>query len=93
MTCYPIVEVFNNREVLMATVNFSVPEGVKQAFNDEFSQENKSAILTRLMQQAVEENRLKKRRHNAIDAILALREKQLMVSLDDINRAREQLRE
>ncbi len=77
----------------MATVNFSVPEDIKQAFNDEFSQENKSAILTRLMQQAVEENRLKKRRNNAIDAILALREKQPMVSLDDINRAREQLRE
>ena len=58
-----------------------------------YAQENKSAILTRLMQQAVEENKLKKRRYNAIDAILALREKQVMVSLDDINNAREQLRE
>lgn len=77
----------------MATVNFSVPDDVKQAFNEEFSQENKSAILTRLVQQAVEENRLKKRRHKAIGAILVLREKQQMVSLDDINRAREQLRE
>lgn len=77
----------------MATVNFSVPDDVKQAFNEEFSQENKSAILTRLMQQAVEKNRLRKRRHDAIDAILALREKQLAVSLDDISQAREQLRE
>ena len=93
MTCYPIVEIFNNREILMATVNFSIPDAVKQAFNEEFAKENKSAILTRLMQQAIEENRLKKRRHNAINAILALREKQLMVSLDDISHAREQLRE
>lgn len=77
----------------MATVNFSVPDDVKQAFNEEFSQKNKSAILTRLMQQAIEENRLKKRRHNAIDAILELREKQAMVPLEDIGHAREQLKE
>ena len=76
----------------MATVNFSVPDEVKQAFNEEFSQENKSAILTRLMQRAIEENRMKKRRHNAIDAILALREKQAVVSLDEISCVREELR-
>ena len=76
----------------MATVNFSVPEEVKQAFNEEFAQENKSAILTRLMQRAIEENRMKKRRHNAIDAILALREKQAVVSLDEISCVREELR-
>ena len=76
----------------MATVNFSVPDEVKQAFNEEFSQENKSAILTRLMQRAIEENRMKKRRHNAIDAILALREKQAVVLLDEISSVREELR-
>ena len=76
----------------MATVNFSVPDEVKQAFNEEFAQENKSAILTRLMQRAIEENRMKKRRHNAIDAILALREKQAVVSLDEISSVREELR-
>ena len=76
----------------MATVNFSVPDKVKQAFNEEFAQENKSAILTRLMQQAVVESRMKKQRHDAIDAILALRDKQTLVSLDDINNAREELR-
>jgi len=76
----------------MATVNFSVPDEVKQAFNEEFSQENKSAILTRLMQLAIEENRIKKRRYDAIDAILALREKQEVVSADDISNAREELR-
>ncbi len=76
----------------MATVNFSVPDEVKQAFNEEFAQENKSAILTRLMKRAIEENRIKKRRHNAIDAILALREKQAIVSPEKISNARQELR-
>ena len=76
----------------MATVNFSVPDEVKQAFNEEFAQENRSAILTRLMKRAIEENRTKKRRHHAIDAILALREKQAMVSAEKISNAREEIR-
>ena len=76
----------------MATINFSVPDEVKQAFNIEFAKENKSAILTRLMEQAIEESRIKKRRHNAIDAILALREQQTTVLLDEINNARKELR-
>ena len=76
----------------MATVNFSVPDEVKQAFNDEFSHENKSAILTGLMKRAIEESRIKKRRHNAIDSILALREKQETVQIDAIENAREELR-
>ena len=76
----------------MATINFSVPDEVKQAFNIEFAKENKSAILTRLMEQAIEESRIKKRRHNAIDAILALREQQTTVLLDEISNARKELR-
>ena len=76
----------------MATVNFSVPDDVKQAFNEEFAQENKSAILTRLMQRAIEESRIKKRRHDAIEAILASRENQVLVSANDISNAREELR-
>lgn len=38
----------------MGTVNFSVPCDVKKAFNEAFEGENKSAILTQLMRQAVE---------------------------------------
>jgi len=76
----------------MSTVNFSVPDEVKQAFNSEFAQENKSAILTRLMQQAIEESKAKKKRADAIDMILALRSKQAKVLSEDITHAREQLR-
>lgn len=38
----------------MATVNFSVPEDVKQAFNAAFDGQNKSAVIADLMRQAVE---------------------------------------
>ncbi len=77
----------------MATINFSVPDEVKQAFNSEFAQENKSAILTRLMQQAIERSRAKKKRSEAIDMILALRSKQAKILSADIINAREQLRQ
>ena len=57
----------------MATVNFSVPEDVKNAFNKAFEGENKSAVLALLMRQAVEERERGKRRALAIDALLRLR--------------------
>ena len=41
----------------MATVNFSVPEDVKNAFNDTFKNRNKSAIIADLMREAVERER------------------------------------
>ena len=57
----------------MATANFSVPDDVKAAFDRTFAGANKSAILTRLMRQAVEEQRRQRRRARAIDRLLALR--------------------
>ena len=38
----------------MATVNFSVPDDVKEAFNTTFCKENKSAIIAPLMREAVD---------------------------------------
>lgn len=76
----------------MATVNFSVPEDVKKAFNHEFSNDNKSAVLTRLMKRAIEESKIKKRRSKTIDAILALREDQSPVSAHKIHEARKEVR-
>jgi hypothetical protein len=58
----------------ITTVNFSVPEEVKQAFNETFAGENKSAIIAGLMQQAVEQRQ--RRRVVAIDALLELRRSQ-----------------
>jgi hypothetical protein len=57
----------------MATMNFSVPDDVKAAFNRAYAGANKSAILTQLLRQAVEERERLVRRRLAIDRILRLR--------------------
>lgn len=46
----------------MATVNFSVPDDVKKAFDKTFKGSNKSAIMTSLMRRAIEEEQLRARR-------------------------------
>ncbi|MGF1613400.1 MAG: hypothetical protein ACFCVA_05635 [Gammaproteobacteria bacterium] len=74
----------------MATVNFSVPEDVKREFNEAFAGENKSAVLTRLMRQAVEERRRQQRRAAAADALLELRARQAPVADAVLRQAREQ---
>ena len=72
----------------MATVNFSVPEEVKQAFNRIFKGENKSAVLARLMRQAVDERRRQKRRALAVDALLRLRGRTRRAANEVIRRER-----
>ena len=73
----------------MATVNFSVPEQVKKLFNATFSGKNKSQVIANLMLKAVEEQRRRKRRVKAVDALLALRRKVMPVSDAQIHAARQ----
>lgn len=77
----------------MATVNFSVPDGVKDEFNRYFAGENKSAVLTKLMQHAIQERKSQERRAKAIDAILALRSQVAPISDEEVRAAREEVRE
>ena len=72
----------------MATVNFSVPEDVKKQFDKVFAGKNKSAVLTQLMQQAIEEQKRAGRRKRAIDQLLALREQAPRVTEKDLRIAR-----
>lgn len=72
----------------MSTVNFSVPEEIKEAFQRTFAKENRSAIIARLMQEAVEQRQREQRRAAAIDAILELRRRQAPVSNAEIAEAR-----
>lgn len=72
----------------MATVNFSVPDEIKEAFQETFATENRSAIIARLMQQAVDERKRHQRRSVAIDALLDLRRQQRPVSDEEIAQAR-----
>jgi hypothetical protein len=74
----------------VATINFSVPQEVKEAFQEAFAGENKSAIIAQLMRDAVEERRRLHRRAQAIDALLDLRQRQPRVTTAAITRARRQ---
>jgi len=71
-----------------STVNFSVPTEIKRAFNEAFAGENKSAVIARLMQQAVEDRQRQRRRAVAIDALLHRRKRQRPASAVEVARAR-----
>ncbi len=73
----------------MSTVNFSVPEDVKQAFNETFQGQNKSAIIADLMREAVERAARKQSHHKAIARILARRKHAPAVTEADVRVARE----
>jgi hypothetical protein len=77
----------------MATVNFSVPDDVKRAFNGAFAGRNKSAVIARLMEQAVLEEEQAQQRAAAIDRLLELRSESGPVSEERIRAVREELRQ
>lgn len=72
----------------MATVNFSVPDEIKEAFQEAFANENKSAVIARLMKQAVEEKKRQQVRAAAIDALLELHREQAPLSESEFTRLR-----
>lgn len=77
----------------MATVNFSVPVEVRDEFNRCFAGENKSAILTQLMRDAIEKYKRQQRRAQAIERLLAFRQMQPPINQQQIRESREALRE
>jgi hypothetical protein len=74
----------------MATVNFSVPAEVKRAFDQTFRGKNKSAIVARLLIQAIEDEKRQQRRAQAIEELLRLRSTAPSVSDDEAYAARQQ---
>lgn len=72
----------------MGTVNFSVPDAVKRAFDEAFAGQNKSGVLTRLMHQAVEERKRQQRRAAAVQALLKLRRRLRPVTDSEVRKAR-----
>lgn len=72
----------------MSTVNFSVPEDVKDAFNATFEGQNKSAVIADLMREAVERAHNKQRSKNAYLNILARRQQAPLVTDAQIYSAR-----
>ena len=69
----------------MATVNFSVPFDVKEAYDKAFCRQNKSAVLTELLRQVVDERR---RRAKAVGMLLTLRKRARPASDKDVRMAR-----
>jgi hypothetical protein len=59
----------------MATVNFSVPDDVRDLFNATFAHTNKSAVIAELMREAVERAARQRARQHAIESILKRRSK------------------
>ena len=74
----------------MATVNFSVPEDIKIAFNETFRGQNKSAIIADLMREAVERIRRRQKSQEAIERILHRRRQAPAASGDEIRWMREE---
>ena len=71
----------------MATVNFSVPEDVENAFNDTFIGQNKSAIIASMMREAVEREQRNRESHQAIERIIERRRRAPIVNENEIHAA------
>lgn len=55
----------------MATMNFSIPDDVKDAFNAAFEGQNKSAVITALMREALERVERQERHRQAVERVIA----------------------
>jgi hypothetical protein len=74
-------------------VNYSVSPKTKRAFDRTFRGRNKSAVIARLMEEAVEAEKRAERRRQAVERLLRLREKVRPVPAAAVRRARRAGRE
>ena len=72
----------------MATVNFSVPDDVKAAFDKTFGGQNKSAILAELMRRAVREWQQQKRREQLFRQLSRARSRRPSVTSEEVRAGR-----
>ena len=77
----------------MSTMNFSVPDRVKEESNKYYADENKSAVLTRMLEEAIEAKKEQEQRAKAMEGILEFRKGTKPISTAEILRTREELRE
>lgn len=73
----------------MATMNFSIPEDVKNRFNQTFANANKSAIVTQLMEEAIVRAERKRQSDEAIQRIKSRWQKRPVFAAEEILLARE----
>lgn len=72
----------------MATVNFSVPDDVKAAFDRTFKGQNKSAVIADLMRQAVNDVKLRKRREDIFRSLTERRGQRPSLSDKELRKTR-----
>jgi len=72
----------------VATVNFSVPDEVKKAFDRAFKDRNKSAIIADLMRRAVADEGLRKQRRALFQILTERRNQRPEVTAEQVNEAR-----
>jgi hypothetical protein len=89
----PVVEDFNNPPGgTVATVNFSVPAEIREAFDAAFAGQNKSAVIAQLMARAVEERARQNRRAELYQDLTASRPKRPSVTSAKLSAARRKRR-
>lgn len=76
----------------MATMNFSIPDDVKARFNEAFADANKSAVVTKLMEDALAQIERKRRSDKAIRSILSRRSKGMSMSTAELLKTRDKIR-
>jgi hypothetical protein len=72
----------------MATVNFSVPDEVRVAFDKAFGDQNKSAVVADLMRRAVRERQLQVRREKLFRQLSATRSRRPALVSEQVQKAR-----
>ncbi len=72
----------------MATVNFSVPDDVKAAFDKAFGDHNKSSIIAKLMRRAVRERELQIRRERLFRQLSSARVNRPSFTSEEIRKTR-----
>jgi hypothetical protein len=72
----------------MATMNFSIPDDLKEAFNTAFEGENKSAVVASLMRRAIEERERSRRSADLVERLRRIRARSRPVSDEEIRRIR-----
>lgn len=76
----------------MGTMNFSIPDEVKDRFNDLFDGQNKSAVVTRALEREIEDELRRRQSGDFVERLREIRGKSRIVTDDEIRAAREELR-
>jgi hypothetical protein len=76
----------------MGTMNFSIPDDVKDKFNELFKDENKSAVVTRALIRAIEEEERRRRSVSFVERMRQIRAKSRGATAEEIRNARQELR-